>query len=149
MYQKIRIPIEITLYTVRNRIRSSSKYMGNIHFSIYTSSWFSWTSSGTASKTEEFHPLEIHTVEAQRVFGPITSWIYLSLSLWGHPPMTDAKKCSHIWEILVKTNKTVVFPERQLQEPADVLQIPKYYSNSSPSKQSLKRCIYHPVVKTI
>lgn len=28
------------------------------------------------------------------------------------------------------------------------LQVPKYYSNSSHSKQSLKTYIYHPAVKT-
>lgn len=54
-------------------------YMENTHFSIYTSLWYSWKSSGTAWKTEEFHPLETHTVEAQSVFGPVTSWTYQSL----------------------------------------------------------------------
>lgn len=106
---------------IRDKIRSSSGYMGNIHFSVYTSSWFSWISSGTASKTEEFHPLETHTVEAPHVFGPITSWIYLSLFLWGHPPMTDTKKCSRVLENLVETKGAVVFPERQVQDLVDVL----------------------------
>lgn len=41
-------------------------YMENTRFSIYTSLWFSWKPSGTTWKTEEFHPLETHTVEAPR-----------------------------------------------------------------------------------
>lgn len=123
--------------------------MGNRHFSVYTSSRFSWRSSGTASTTEEFHPLETRTVEALRVFGPTASWIYLSLFLWGHPPMTDTNKCSRVLENLVQTQGVAVFPEGPVQELVDVLQIPKYYSNSSRSKQSLKTCIYHPAVKSI
>ena len=124
--------------------------MGNTHFSIYTLSWFAWTSSGTASKTEEFHPLETHTVEVQHVFGPITSWIYLSLFLWGHPPMTAQDKemrpcvrkpCPHPRESC--------FSWEMSSGAGGCLQVPKYYSNSSHSNQSLKTCIYHPVLKTI
>lgn len=63
--------------------------------------------------------------------------------------MTDTKTCSRVGENLVKTKGVVVFPERQVQELVDGLQTPKYHSNSSHSKQSLKICIYHPAVKTI
>lgn len=85
-------PSEDNFYAIRNKIIGSSRYMENTHFSVHTSSRFSWKSSGTAWKTEEFHPLETHTAEAQRVFGPGTSWTYQSLFQWGHSPMTDRSK---------------------------------------------------------
>lgn len=46
-------PYEDNFYAVRNKIKGSSMYMENTYFSIYTSLWFSWKSSGTAWKTEE------------------------------------------------------------------------------------------------
>jgi hypothetical protein len=48
------------------------------------------------------------------------------------------KKRIYLLERLVKTKETVALPERAVQELVDILQVPKYYSNSSHSKQSLK-----------